>query len=362
MAKTPKPDQARAGYAGEAWFGSGRLKEQKDARVSANNRPNPQGETMPPRHLPDPLDSIRTEIDTGAGRIACYSGRSGTPEKEKTPLLLIHSVNAAASAFEVKPLFDHYKQIRPVYALDLPGFGQSERSDRAYTIRVMVDAIQSVVAKISLKHALPIDAMALSLSCEFLARAGVEDPARFRSLALISPTGFEGRARDESGGTRGKEWMRRSLNCPLWSSRLFSAMTVKPVIRKFLEKTWGSKAIDQPLLNYAYQSAHQPGAEHAPYYFVSGHLFSKDILRVYQALELPVWMVRGTRGDFVDYHHATRLKDRENWTFDIFDSGAFPQYEKLPELVGSYERFLEIALRFRNQETASRKAPLQIAN
>ena len=152
--------------------------------------------------------------------------------------------------------------------------------------------------------------------------------------------------------------MRRSLNCPLWSSRLFSAMTVKPVIRKFLEKTWGSKAIDQPLLNYAYQSAHQPGAEHAPYYFVSGHLFSKDILRVYQALELPVWMVRGTRGDFVDYHHATRLKDRENWTFDIFNSGAFPQYEKLPELVGSYERFLEIALQIPKPGDGESESPL----
>ena len=35
----------------------------------------------------------------------------------------MHSVNASASAFEVAPLYDHYRQTRPTYAVDLPGFG-----------------------------------------------------------------------------------------------------------------------------------------------------------------------------------------------------------------------------------------------
>ena len=57
------------------------------------------------------------------------------------PLLLVHTVNAAASAAEVRPIFDLMSQHRTVYAIDLPGYGTSERSARLYTPRLMTDAI-----------------------------------------------------------------------------------------------------------------------------------------------------------------------------------------------------------------------------
>jgi pimeloyl-ACP methyl ester carboxylesterase len=66
-------------------------------------------------------------------RLAIYRDAPPDLAGAQLPLLLIHSVNAAASAYEVRPLFDHYRGRRPVYALDLPGFGQSDRSDRLYS-------------------------------------------------------------------------------------------------------------------------------------------------------------------------------------------------------------------------------------
>ena len=120
----------------------------------------------------------------------------------------MHSVNAAASAAEVRPLFEHYaRAARTVFALDLPGYGFSDRSDRAYTPRLMTDALHAALAQIdaALRPA-PVDALAVSLGCEFLARAAAEAPARFRSLALVSPTGFNGNARRRGppGSTRGR--------------------------------------------------------------------------------------------------------------------------------------------------------------
>ena len=38
-------------------------------------------------------------------------------------------------------MFDLMSQHRTVYAIDLPGYGTSERSDRLYTPRLMTDAI-----------------------------------------------------------------------------------------------------------------------------------------------------------------------------------------------------------------------------
>lgn len=214
-----------------------------------------------------------------------------------------------------------------MYAFDLPGFGQSDRGDREYSVRTMTDAVHAVTSELWRQHKMPVDAIALSLSAEFLARAAAEKPDMFGKLAFVSPTGFEGKARDEAGGTRAKPWLRGLLELR-WGRGLFSLLTTKPVIRKFLEKAWGSKNIDGGLLAYDYQTAHQPGGRHAPWYFVSGYLFSKDILNVYKSLSHQIWMAHGTRGDFVDYHHAKRVANKSNWVIEVFDTGAFPHLER----------------------------------
>jgi pimeloyl-ACP methyl ester carboxylesterase len=295
-----------------------------------------------PSGLPNPLHGSRTDIISTAGRLATYATGTAIPGGDTNPLLLIHSINAVGSAFEVKPLYDHYAATRQVHAFDLPGFGQSERHAREYNARIMTDAIHTVVAKLREANGnQPVDAVALSLSCEFLARAAIEKPEAFRSLGLISPTGFEGKARDNRvPGNRGKPWLLKALYWPIWKRGIFRLLTKRPVIRKFLEKAWGSKNIDEPLLDYDCLTARQHGARHAPYYFVAGYLFSTDALRLYENLKLPVWMAHGVRGDFVDYHHKKRVAGRPNWTIVEFDTGAFPQFEVLDQVALSYDSFL----------------------
>jgi hypothetical protein len=112
-------------------------------------------------------------------------------------------------------------------------------------------------------------------------------------------------------------------------------------VRYFLQKTWGSKNIDEGLLDYDCLTTRQPGARHAPYCFVSGFLFSGDITRIYESIELPVWMAHGVRGDFVDYRHKRTVEARPNWTVRVFQTGALPYFEALEEFVREYDAFLE---------------------
>src|SRR5476649_1710639 len=143
--------------------------------------------------LPAPVSGQRHEIGSPFGRLTYYSARPEMPG-EFPPMLLVHSINAAGSAYEIKPLYEYYRQSRTVYALELPGFGHSERGKREYTIRMMTDAILLVAGEIQNVHGRgPIDALAVSLSSEFLARAVTEMPLGFRSAALVSPTGFRSR-------------------------------------------------------------------------------------------------------------------------------------------------------------------------
>jgi pimeloyl-ACP methyl ester carboxylesterase len=293
-----------------------------------------------PPALPPALDGERQQFGGRAGAITVYRAGAGPP------LLLVHSVNAAASAAEVRPLFEHYRATRSVYAPDLPGYGLSERSDRPYTPRLMTDALHETVAQIRQRHgALPVDALAVSLGCEFLARAAVEQPAHFRRLALVSPTGFSGAKRryGPAGGAVGPPWVKRVVVGPGWGAPLFRGLTTPGVIRYFLRRTWGAQDIDEALWAYDVLTTRQPGAEHAPLAFLSAALFSSDINALYEQLTQPVWMSHGVRGDFVDYRGKTTVQGRPNWHFTVFQTGAMPYFEQPAAFMAACDEFLGAA-------------------
>lgn len=284
--------------------------------------------------LPPALPGDQTTLDTPGGRVTVYrsppaelaqAGRPALP-----PLLLVHSVNAAASAAEVAPLYAHYGRNRPVWALDLPGFGLSERRDQRYTPRLMTDALHVAITHLrQTTGAGAVDLLAVSLSCEFAARVACEAPATVRRLALVSPTGFNGRRSraGRPGSTLGVPAMYRLVRWPFWSDALFRGLTRPGVIRYFLRRTWGSQSIDEALWQYAVQTARVPGARHAPLSFLSAYLFSADIDTLYDTLRCPVWVSMATRGDFTDYRRRDRLQGRSHWQFHAVPGGALPYFE-----------------------------------
>lgn len=293
---------------------------------------------MPHPTLPPAIDGARKTLTRRAGPLSYYVRGEGEP------ILLIHSINAAASAYEMRPLA-HALEGRTVYVPDLPGFGFSDRSPRDYSIRLYADAIHDMVDVIAAAHGpAPIDAMALSLSGEFLARAAVERPEGFRTLGLITPTGFErgssGRRR-APGSSREIPFLYKALTGPPWRTGLFNLLVSRRSIGFFLKKTFGRPDFDRDLWDYDYISAHQPGAENAPYAFVSGKLFSGDIRHVYDALTLPVCVMHATRGDFQDFSEADWARQRSNWRFHAYEAGALVQFEQLDALLRDYRAFLE---------------------
>jgi hypothetical protein len=120
--------------------------------------------------LPPAVAGERREVAAGrAGRLGYYVAGE---DAGQPPVLLVHSINAAGSAYEVGPIFDRLKAKRRVYAVDLPGFGTSDRSERRYDIRLYVDAVHDMLDAIAADVGPgPVDALAVSLASEFLARA-----------------------------------------------------------------------------------------------------------------------------------------------------------------------------------------------
>ncbi|MFZ4649398.1 MAG: alpha/beta fold hydrolase [Rubrivivax sp.] len=293
-------------------------------------------------------------LEGPCGRIGVYLGAAGAGAAKRAtgaegaaappvPLVLLHSVNAAASVAEVRPVFEQRCAHGPVVAFDLPGFGRSERSARAYTPRLMTDALHEVVAWTRARFGTPqVDALALSLSCEFLARAAVERPGDYHRLALASPTGFNGtrRRRGAPGSTLGLPRLHRVLAAPVLAGPLFRQLTRPAVVRYFLRRTFGTRQIDEQLWRDAVLTAREPGAEHAPLHFLSAGLFSADVSDVYERLAQPVWMSHGVRGDFTDYRGRSTVEGRANWRFSVFPTGAIPWFEQPQAFCAELEAFL----------------------
>jgi pimeloyl-ACP methyl ester carboxylesterase len=278
----------------------------------------------------------------GAAGPVCLYRSVPASATEQTPLLLVHSINASASAFEVAPLYDHYCQTRATYAIDLPGYGLSDRRDRPYTIRLMTDALLDALAHIRSQHGgAAVDVVGVSLSCEYVARAACETPDAVRRIALVSPTGFSGskQYRGEPGSSRGIPWLHRAFSNPAWSGGLFNALTRPGVIRYFLQRTFGTKTIDEALWRYDLLTTRQPGAKYAPLYFLSAHLFAADITTLYEQLTCPVWVSMATRGDFTNYRGRSVVTGRPNWQFELVGGGAMPYFEDLAAFTGRLDPF-----------------------
>jgi len=291
---------------------------------------SPQPITSPT--LPKAIDAELSQFASpGAGRLAYYSDTSTAGR----PLLLIHSINAAPSSREMQPLFDRYRAQRPVYSLDLPGFGHSERGERPYSPGLYAAAIGDMLAHIGDE---PIDVLALSLSAEFAARAALAAPDRFASLVLISPTGFSRRPLPPPAVGRIAHGV---LSAPGLSAGLFGLVSSRGSIRFYLGKSFNDSAPDA-LVDYAYRTSHQPGARHAPLMFLSTQLFTPNAFdRLYRPLtELPVLAI-ADRDPYVSFERLPEMvASHANWQYERpAPHMGMPQWEQPEATFAVLDRF-----------------------
>lgn len=289
------------------------------------------GKDRPQVELPPALDAPRDSFSTShLGEISFYVGGP----VDAPPLVLVHSINAAPSAFEMKPLFDHYVATRRVYVPDLPGFGFSDRSDREYSPELYANAIVAFLTNVVKA---PADVVAFSLSSEFAARAALQAGERLRTLTLLSPTGFSDR-RLPSGKTGRR--LHRVFSLPGLGQGLFDLLTRRKSVRYFLRRSW----VNEPpaeLIEYAWATARQPGARHAPYYFLAGQLFTRAAVEtLYAKLSLPVLVLYDRDANVSFELLPPLLASHPNWeAARIEPTMGMPQWERPADCIAAMDAF-----------------------
>jgi len=281
--------------------------------------------------LPEALAAPRRALDSpSAGRLSYYCDTQATGR----PLVLVHSINAAPSAFEMKPLFEYFRGRRPVFAPELPGFGFSDRSDRPYSPDLFASAIREFLVQVVRG---PADLVAFSLSSEFASRASLASPTSIRSLVFLSPTGFSKRSLPTGDLSRR---VHRALSLQGLSQGLFGLLTSKPSIRYFLGQAFVGETPAE-MVDYAYATAHQPGARFAPLYFLSGQLFTPQAVdQLYARLQVPVLALYDRDPNITFDLLPDLVATHGNWCAErITPTQGIPHWEKTAETVTAMEAF-----------------------
>ncbi len=252
------------------------------------------------------IDAELHSVDVlGAGRLRFYSAAGEGP-----PVVLVHSIAPGSGAHEVAPLFDRLRGKRRVYALDLPGFGLSERAPLPDTTPEMfVKSIVRFLVDVVEPGSSGADVVALGLSSELVARAALEAPELVRSLVLLSPTGLAKHARKPSPAAK-------LLGIAPLARPIHALLTGRKMLARTLQKSL-SVELPEGLLDQAYRAAHAKGAHRSLEALLRGTLeHPKALEEIYAKLEVPTLIVHD-RAAHTNFRRLTELLRRNPRVRDV---------------------------------------------
>lgn len=214
------------------------------------------------------------------------------------PLLLVHSIHAAAFSYEFRSNVAALAREHRVYALDLLGFGRSDRPAIRYSAALyrslMADFARRVIGS-------PTVLVGTSLSGAYAVALAADDPERFPAICVICPSGI-------SRLGRGSDASRAVLGAPLLGTAAFNALTSRPSLRSFLKRAYyADRFVTPDLVDAYYAASHQPGARHAPAAFIARQL-DLDIRAELRRLTIPVLAVWGQQAEFSPVEEARAFR------------------------------------------------------
>jgi len=237
------------------------------------------------------------EPETGAvgGEAGTYQWKHGqifyrhAGEEHAPPVLLVHGIGAGARAFMWRRNFLPLARDFRVYALDLLGFGYSDKPANApYSAELYVGLISDFLREVVGR---PAGVVAHTLSAAFAVRAADEHPGLVSSLVLVSPTGADHLS--ARPGMTGAAFYGL-LHSPVLGTSFYNAVTSERGVRDYARKQlfYERRFATPRLVAHYYAVSHLPGAQYAATAFISGYL-NTDIREPFARLRQPVTLAWG---------------------------------------------------------------------
>lgn len=249
-------------------------------------------------------------------------------ENAGPPLLFVHGIGAGASSFMWRRNFDVLARDFRVYALDLLGFGFSDKpAGASYSADLYVELISDFIREVV---GAPAHIIASSLGAAYSVLVADEQPELVRSLVLVAPTG--------AGNLSARPGMTGAafyglLQSPVLGTSFYNVIASERSIRDYARKElfYDKRRATPRLVAQYYATSHQPGAQHAIAAFLSGYL-NTDTRESFARLTQPVTLVWGKQDETNPIEHAAELLSlNPRAGLEIFDRCRMMPQEEQPE-------------------------------
>ena len=266
--------------------------------------------------------------------------KTAGPETPRLPLVFVHGISAGSSSFMWRKNFDVLAQDFSVYALDLLGFGFSEKpGSAAYSADLYVELITDFIREVS---GYPVNIIASSLGAAYAVRVADEHPELIRSLVLNAPAGTDSfRTRPGMAGAA----FYGLLQSPVLGTSFHNVMASERSIRDYARSHlfYDHRRVTDRLVAHLYATSHQAGAQHAIAAFVAGYL-NTDMRGAFARLSQPSILVWGKQDLTTPVENAMALLRLNLQTrVEVFDYCRMMPEQEHPERFNQLvrEAFLE---------------------
>ena len=292
------------------------------------------------------METMAGEIDTVlTGEERRYPWKYGDMfyevkgDRDAKPLVLLHGFGPGASSFEWRKNIDALSTQFRVFAVDLLGFGLSDRPAIDYNSQVFTDLIGDFMREVIGK---PAVVAAHGMACAFVIADAYRHPRYYDRLVLVAPPPFI--LRENTAGPLSGV-VKFALRLPIIGQSIYNVLASRTAIRGYYDRQGyhNPGLITDELVEYVYTSAHQPGSRYAMGSFLSNAL-AVDVNEAMARLQMPVVVVTGRESMFSPAEVSDAFKrvnagidvrSLEKSSYQLQDERAMEFNSLIGELAGS---------------------------
>lgn len=279
------------------------------------------------------LNRIQYSFTTVKNLLACssnnyYEWRFGkvryTKKGSGSPLLLIHDLTVGSSSYEFNKLYDSLAEEHEVFAIDLLGYGLSDKPNMTYTnyvyVQLITDFIKNVIGRKTDVIATGDAAPAIIMACH-------NDPEIINKMLFISPQSLYKLNQIPSKQTKA---LKLLIETPILGTFVYNILTNRNFIEKDFREVYFSNPLkikEEDILTYL-EASHIPDYN-SKYVFASyvGRYTNTNIIHALKEINHGIYIISGE-----DKEDIGTIIDNYAYYNTAIESVLIPNTKHLPHL------------------------------